>query len=153
MSIPKSDDLVYRLKIGKDKNPKEIHPYGMFIPKQLSSLIVGSFTTGKFTNPSRRGEIDFENEIDFNYGGAKNQLWSLLQICFNKQLNSPKTIQMFLTENRMGLADVIILPSPSGQGLRGLGNTKEFKKWRQANPNGNAGQYRMDFYRKVFTHF
>ncbi|MDZ4663091.1 MAG: hypothetical protein SGJ18_15885 [Pseudomonadota bacterium] len=91
----------------KTKNPRETHPYGHFVPKDMSILLLGSFPIGQFTNPKRRRQINPETEIDFNYGGAKNQFWRIIEKCFDEKLNSVDAIQNFLTKNKMGLADVI----------------------------------------------
>lgn len=81
----------------------EFHPYGVFIPKRPQSIIVGSFPIAKF---SRREKLK-DGEIDFFYGGEKNQLWKLLGLCFNRELKSKKKIIDFLEEKGMAVGDII----------------------------------------------
>ncbi|MFI5391443.1 MAG: hypothetical protein ACHQYQ_08785, partial [Bacteriovoracales bacterium] len=81
----------------------EFHPYGVFIPKAAHSIIVGSFPIAKFT----QGKKLKEGEVDFFYGGERNQLWKLLSICFKRDLKTKKQIIDFLEEKGIALGDVI----------------------------------------------
>jgi hypoxanthine-DNA glycosylase len=81
----------------------EFHPYGVFIPKGAHSIIVGSFPIAKFT----QGKKLKEGEIDFFYGGSRNQLWKLLSICFERELKTKKQIIDFLEEKGIAMGDVI----------------------------------------------
>ncbi len=83
--------------------PVEFHPYCAFVPKAAHSIIVGSFPIAKFT----QGKKLKEGEVDFFYGGARNQLWKLLSICFNKELKTKKQIIDLLEEKGIALGDVI----------------------------------------------
>ncbi len=85
---------------------REHHPYGEYLSKKPSSLIIGSFPIGKFTHPKRRAEIK-ANEIDFYYGGEGNHLWKLLGKAFKMQLSTREEIVSFLEANNISLADVI----------------------------------------------
>ncbi len=85
---------------------RENHPYGTFIPKGCHSMIIGSFPIGKFTHPGRRDEIK-EHEINFFFGGEKNLLWRLIGDTFGRKLRSKKDIVDLLTEQHIGIGDVI----------------------------------------------
>ena len=85
---------------------REFHPYGEYKTAKTSSLIVGSFPIGKFTNPKRRKEIK-SHEIDFYYGGEGNHLWKLLGKCFGRSLEDREEIMSFLEEKEFSMADVI----------------------------------------------
>lgn len=86
---------------------REKHPYGDFIPKGTSRLIVGSFPIGKFSDPRRRHEIK-EHEFDFYFGGERNLLWKLLAGTFAEDLSSANKIKKFLKSHQLGIADVIV---------------------------------------------
>lgn len=85
---------------------REVHPYGTFIPPQATSLIVGSFPIGKFTNPLRKHEIK-DHELDFFFGGETNLLWRLLGDVFQRPLTNTKGVKKFLREFHIGIGDVI----------------------------------------------
>lgn len=85
---------------------REQHPYGEFIPPHCESLIIGSFPIGKFSDPKRRGEIK-ETEIDFFFGGERNLLWRILGEVFKRELTTKEKIIRFLSEERIGVGDVI----------------------------------------------
>lgn len=111
----------------------EYHPYEEFIPEGAHSMIIGSFPIGKFTNPSRRNEINIETEIDFYYGGSKNKLWELIGTCFNRELKSKKAVIDFLNEENIAVADVIkscrrVKGSALDKDLKEIGWNLELKK-------------------------
>ncbi len=83
--------------------PIEYHPYGIFIPKGAHSIIIGSFPIAIFTSPMNPKK----GEIDFFYGGKRNQLWKILSICFERELKNEKQIKNFLSEKCLALGDVI----------------------------------------------
>jgi len=85
---------------------REYHPYLKFIPDNVQILVVGSFPIGKFTHPQRRSEITV-NEIDFFYGGSRNNFWSLVGDCYSVQLNSQEKIKSLLNMKKIGIIDVI----------------------------------------------
>jgi G:T/U-mismatch repair DNA glycosylase len=86
---------------------REIHPYGVFIPKKPKAMLIGSFPIGKFTNPDRRHEIK-EHELDFFFGGEKNLLWKLLGKVFRKNVHTAQDVIEMLEEKGLGIGDVII---------------------------------------------
>lgn len=86
---------------------KESHPYGDYIPKGTTSLIIGSFPIAKFSDPARRHEIK-EHEFDFYFGGERNLLWKLLAATFKVDLSSTSKIKKFLKDHHFGIADVIV---------------------------------------------
>jgi G:T/U-mismatch repair DNA glycosylase len=85
---------------------REFHPYGDFIPEGARSMIIGSFPIGKFSDPERRDEIK-NTEIDFFFGGERNLLWKILGEVFERPLRNKEEIINFLTEQKMGVGDVI----------------------------------------------
>lgn len=85
---------------------REIHPYGEFIPKKSTAMIIGSFPIGKFSDPKRRHEIK-GHELDFFFGGEKNLLWKLLGEVFEADVSSKENIQKLLQKQRIGIGDVI----------------------------------------------
>ncbi len=85
---------------------REQHPYGEFVPKNATAMIIGSFPIGKFSNPKRRHEIK-KNEFDFFFGGEKNLLWKLLSAIFEMPVTSRSDIKKLLTKNQLGVGDVI----------------------------------------------
>ncbi len=85
----------------------EYHPYKPFIPKDTKKLIVGNFPIGKFSNPDRFHEQK-DGELDFYYGGATNKFWRLMSVVFSEDLTSVDKIKMFLTKQKMGLADILL---------------------------------------------
>lgn len=85
---------------------RERHPYGEFIPKGATALIIGSFPIGKFTDPHRKKEIR-AHEFDFFFGGEKNLLWKLLADVYDVSLKSRIDIEFFLKKRKLGVADVI----------------------------------------------
>ena len=56
----------------------EKHPYGEFIPSHSYCMIIGSFPSGKFTNPQRRYEIK-PQEFDFFFGGEKKSFIEVIK--------------------------------------------------------------------------
>lgn len=85
---------------------REHHPYGEFVPKNATGMIIGSFPIGKFSNPKRRHEIK-KHEFDFFFGGEKNLLWKLLGAIFNMPVSSRTQIKNLLAKNKLGIGDVI----------------------------------------------
>lgn len=84
----------------------EHHPYGIFIPKGTTSMIIGSFPIAKFSNPKRSHEIK-PHEFEFYFGGEKNLLWRLLAEVFQKKLENREDIIKMLKEQHLGVGDVI----------------------------------------------
>lgn len=84
----------------------ERHPYGEFIPKQATGMIIGSFPIGKFTDPNRRHEIN-AHEFDFFFGGQKNLLWKLISQAVDTKINSKADVIKMLTDLKLGVGDVI----------------------------------------------
>lgn len=85
----------------------EYHPYKPFIPKDAKKLIVGNFPIGKFSDPTRFHEQK-NGEFDFYYGGATNKLWRLMSAVFSEDLTSITKIKKFLSEQNIGLADILL---------------------------------------------
>lgn len=85
---------------------REKHPYGEFIPKNASGMIIGSFPIGKFTNPKRHHEIK-AHEFDFFFGGEKNLLWKLISQVVKKEIRSREDVEAMLNELGLGVGDVI----------------------------------------------
>jgi len=85
---------------------REYHPYGEFVPKNASAMIIGSFPIGKFSNPKRSHEIK-KHELEFFFGGEKNLLWKLLGAVFNMPVSSKTEIKKLLISQGLGIGDVI----------------------------------------------
>lgn len=85
---------------------REYHPYGEFVSKNATAMIIGSFPIGKFTHPKRRHEIK-KHELDFFFGGEKNLLWKLLGAVFDMPVSTPSEVKKLLTVNKLGIGDVI----------------------------------------------
>lgn len=88
-------------------DPLEHHPYKPFIPPQAQKMIIGNFPIGKFSNPERFHEVK-DGDIPFYYGGSTNRLWSLIGLCFDLKLDNKKKIQDFLSEHKIGVADILL---------------------------------------------
>ena len=94
------------MKKNSHLGPVEFHPFGCFLPTNARSLILGSFPIAKFTSLDRKKKFK-EGEIDFFYGGEKNQLWKLLSLCFKRELGNKNQIVAFLNEKGIAFADII----------------------------------------------
>lgn len=86
---------------------REIHPYGGFIPKNATAMMIGSFPIGKFTDPKRRIEIK-PHEFDFYFGGDKNLLWKLLGQVFDLPVATRDKIRRLVVKNKLAVGDLII---------------------------------------------
>lgn len=84
----------------------EHHPYGEFVPKGATGMIIGSFPISKFSNPKRRHEIK-PHEYDFFFGGEKNLLWKLLSAAFETKISCKQDIVSMLKQHQLGVGDVI----------------------------------------------
>jgi len=85
---------------------REYHPYGEFVPKNASAMIIGSFPIGKFSNPKRSHEIK-KHEFNIFFGGEKNLLWKLLGAVFNMPVSSKSEIRSLLISQGLAIGDVI----------------------------------------------
>jgi G:T/U-mismatch repair DNA glycosylase len=90
----------------QNKNSREYHPYPVYFPVNVRRMILGSFPSGKFTNPDRREEIKPE-EIDFYFGSGQNSLWNLIGDCYGEELSSKSAIKKLLRKEKIGLANII----------------------------------------------
>lgn len=69
-------------------------------------MIIGSFPIRKFTDPKRQHEIR-PQEMDFYYGGEKNQLWKILAEIYETPLESRAQVKRFLKTHKIAMGDVI----------------------------------------------
>lgn len=86
---------------------REVHPYGVYIPRGARAAIIGSFPIAKFSDPRRRHEIK-PHEFDFFFGGEKNLLWRLLADVFQTPLRTRTDIVQLLRKKGLGIGDVIV---------------------------------------------
>jgi len=84
------------------------HPYQPFIPKNATTLIVGTIPPPRFS----MGKLLIE-DVDFCYGSKFGLLWPILNNIFDLQLayqNTQHAIEqrkLFLTKNHIGICDMV----------------------------------------------
>ncbi len=84
------------------------HPYPPFIHKTSTKLIVGTLPPPRFTTKELK-----EGDVDFCYGSRDGQLWPILNILFDLQLDFETTetaIQQrkdFLIQREIGICDIV----------------------------------------------
>jgi hypoxanthine-DNA glycosylase len=76
----------------------EIHPFEPFVPKDISHLILGSFTS----KDSAKG-VDY----DWYYSNGRNQFWPLLEKVYGVELPEKKSKMDLFSSLRLGIADII----------------------------------------------
>lgn len=88
-------------------------------------------------------EIEFNPEIQeiIKIKSLKKILFTSKQVCiwFHQNWKTPENIEE------------VILPSPSGQGPRGIGKTEKYKEWKKQNPSLKVYEYCLEEYKKVFV--
>ena len=82
------------------KNVIETHPFEAFIPKNINSLIVGSFPGKEQT----QSELD---ETHWFYGAPRNQLWKILELVYKTELKNRQQKQRLFEEAGIGMTDII----------------------------------------------
>jgi len=82
------------------KNVIETHPFEVFIPKNIKSLIVGSFPGKQQT----QSELD---ETHWFYGAPRNQLWKILELVYKTELKNRQQKQRLFEEAGIGMTDII----------------------------------------------
>ena len=85
-----------------------IHPYGPFIPKNASKLIVGTLPPPRFTTGLLK-----KGDVDFCYGSRDGLLWLVLDKLFDLKLkyeNTGEAIEQresFLRSRGIGICDML----------------------------------------------
>ena len=74
----------------------EIHPFGNFVPKKTTYLMLGSFVT----KPS--------NPYDWFYANGRNQFWPIIEETYGAEFKTKKQQQKLFTHLEMALADIIL---------------------------------------------
>lgn len=75
---------------------KEIHPYGVFVPKNSRCLILGSFTAKPVEG------------YEWFYGTKKNQFWPILEEVYKIPLKTKKYQKKLFTKLGFSITDVIL---------------------------------------------
>lgn len=84
------------------------HPYQPFIPKNSTKLIIGTLPPPRFS----LGNL-LESDVNFCYGSRDGLLWPILDKIFNLNLKfettteSIKQRKKFLTQNKIGICDIV----------------------------------------------
>ena len=79
---------------------RENHPFKPFVPANSQTLILGSFPGKESTQKPR--------ENDWFYCANRNQFWKILEIVFEKNLQSLDDKQQIFRENRISITDIIL---------------------------------------------
>lgn len=74
----------------------EMHPFGDFVPKKTSYLMLGSFTT----KPSKTYE--------WFYANGRNQFWPIMEEVYGSELRTKEQQQKLFIQLEMALADIIL---------------------------------------------
>lgn len=74
----------------------EIHPFGSFVPKKVSYLMLGSFVT----KPSK--------SYEWFYANGRNQFWPIMENVYGSKFNSKEKQQKLFVQLEMALADIIL---------------------------------------------
>jgi hypoxanthine-DNA glycosylase len=78
----------------------EIHPFKPFVPVNSETLILGSF-------PGKESTQNPKNE-DWFYYAKRNQFWKIIEIVFNKQLNTVEEKQKLFTLHHIAITDILL---------------------------------------------
>ena len=84
------------------------HPYEPFLFEEATKLIVGTLPPPRFTT----GELK-QGDVNFCYGSRDGQLWPILNIIFDLNLNFETTAEAiqqrksFLKRRKIGICDIV----------------------------------------------
>jgi hypoxanthine-DNA glycosylase len=96
------------LQFSFQKNHKleqiEIHPFGAFLPQNLSYLIVGTFP-GKQYSQLPKEEV-LADPLAWSYAG-KNQFWRIMENIYEISLPDRKSKQLLFSQLGIGMMDLI----------------------------------------------
>jgi TDG/mug DNA glycosylase family protein len=76
----------------------ETHPFEIFIPRNISHLILGSFTS--------KDAIKGTN-YDWYYSNGRNQFWHIISRVYNIELKDKESKQKLFEQLELGIADII----------------------------------------------
>lgn len=74
----------------------ETHPFGVFVPKKTSFLLLGSFTT----KPAK--------SYDWFYANGRNQFWPIMEEVYSSKFNTKEKQQQLFSRLEMALVDIIL---------------------------------------------
>ena len=82
---------------------KETHPFGSFVPRRATFLILGSFT-GRQAVQDGAGT---DSAYDWFYGTRRNQFWPILEAVYGLNLKDKASKQEALESLGIAIADLI----------------------------------------------
>lgn len=79
----------------------EINPFGAFIPKNATVLIIGSF-------PGREQTQGINDEEQWFYGAKRNQFWKIMAEVYQTELSTKSAKQNLFDQYGIGITDVLL---------------------------------------------
>ena len=80
----------------------EKHPFGYFVPKKTTYLVLGSFTTKEAYDKTKRDDY-----VWFYSNGGRNQFWPILSEVYDRELLTRRQMEILFTDLQMALGDII----------------------------------------------
>lgn len=81
----------------------ETHPFGNFVPRNASYLILGSFTGRQAVKGSPASDASY----NWFYGTKRNQFWSILEEVYGLKLNDKAKKRKLFRNLGIAIADII----------------------------------------------
>ena len=76
----------------------ETHPFGNFIPVNITYLLLGSFISN---------QLIFDSNYNWFYGTKRNQFWPIISQVYKVKLDSKESKQNLFKKLNIGIADII----------------------------------------------